>query len=151
MIIVNNNILNKFSSLNKLIRITALCLRFINNAKIKTGRITEFLTTQELNNANAHIVKIYQKIHFKEELSQLKTNGIVSGKSQIASLSPFLDEQNIIRVGGRLQNSTLSYNAKHPILLPAKSSFTQLVIAHKHHKQLHAGVQATIAAIRTKY
>lgn len=53
--------------------------------------------------------------------------------------------------GRRLQNATMGMDAKHPILLPAHHPFTQLVIAHEHQKHLHAGVQATLAAVRAKY
>lgn len=52
-------------------------------------------------------------------------------------------------VGGRLQN-TMSSDTKHPILLPAKHPFTQLVIAYEHRRQQHAGAQTTAAA-RAKY
>jgi len=115
------------------------------------NRRSGYLSTQELNTANIAIIKIVQGLHFKEELAQLKTKGTVAKRSQLLSLSPFLDEQGIIRVGGRLRHSALGYNERHPILLSPNSSFIQLVIAHEHRKQLHAGVQATLAAIRTRY
>jgi len=153
MVITNDDydFLYKYSSLNRLVRIIAFCIRFINNTKVKTNRKLGHLSTQELNTANITIIKIVQGFHFKEELAQLKTKETVAKTSQLLSLSPFLDEQGIIRVSGRLRHSALRYNEKHPILLPPKSSFTQLVIAHEHRKQLHAGVQATLAAIRTRY
>jgi len=109
-------------------------MRFINNTKVKTNKRLGHLSTQELNTANITIIKIVQGLHFKEELAQLKTKGTVAKGSQLLSLSPFLDDQGIIRVGGRLRHSALDYNEKHPILLPPKFSFTQLVIAHEHLK-----------------
>jgi len=98
-----------------------------------------------------HIIKRVQADEFAEELHNLQTKGRVPRKSNLLSLSLFLDQQDVIRVGGRLANSLVSYDKMHPIILPAKSFFTHLIIAHEHHKQLHAGVQTTLAAVRNKY
>ena len=43
-----------------------------------------------------------------------------AGKCRITQLDQFIDESNVIRVGGRLQNSYISDDCKHPILLPRK-------------------------------
>ncbi|GJQ85757.1 hypothetical protein Trydic_g20319 [Trypoxylus dichotomus] len=51
---------------------------------------------------------------------------------------PFMDEEGIIRVGGRLKR------------LPAKHPLTRLIILNGHYKQLYTGTQETIVAIRTK-
>ncbi|GJQ75152.1 hypothetical protein Trydic_g5302 [Trypoxylus dichotomus] len=56
-----------------------------------------------------------------------------------------------MRVGGRLKHSNIPYDQKHQILLSAKHHFTKLIIQHEHIKQLHAGTQSTIAAVRMKY
>lgn len=37
------------------------------------------------------------------------------------SLSLFINQDDILRVGGRLENSDYSYDKKHPYLVPAKS------------------------------
>lgn len=51
----------------------------------------------------------------------------------------FIDTVGILRVGGRLQQSALSYNTKHPILPPKRSRLTLLTIGYYHIKYLHAG------------
>jgi len=115
-----HELFTRFSSLNKLIRITALCLRFIKNSKSKpaikdTGRIV----TRELTEANLRLVKIVQKTAFEQDLNNLITKRCMSRRSKLISLNPFIDSQNIIRVGGRLQKSAMLPDAKHPILLPS--------------------------------
>jgi len=146
------DLFERFSSLNKLIRISALCLRFSHNSKNKVeNKIIGRITTQELVKSTLRLVKIIQETTFKEDLQALKSKGCVSRRSSLLSLSPFIDEQNIIRVGGRLQNAAIGPDARHPILLPAHHPFTQLVIAHEHQRHFHAGAQATFAAVRTKY
>lgn len=44
----------------------------------------------------------------------------------------------------------MPFSQKHPILLP-KSSITSLIIQNEHHAHLHAGVQATLYAVRRRY
>lgn len=101
--------------------------------------------------SNLQLVKIIQEAAFKEDLQALKSKGHVSRKSSLLNLAPFIDKQNVIRVGGRLQNAAISPDARHPILLSANHPFTHLVIAQEHQRQLHAGAQATLAAVRVKY
>lgn len=143
---------DRFSSLNKLIRINALCLRFTHNLISGTEeRITDRITTQELEKSNSRLIKIVQRGAFKEDLQALKSKGCVLRKNNLSSLCPFIDKQGIIRVGGRLQNAAIVLDARHPILLPANHPFTRLIIAYEHQRQLHAGAQTTLAAIRIKY
>ena len=40
-------------------------------------------------------------------------------KGEFKTLSPFTDEKGIIRVGGRLDKAIVSYETKHPALLPS--------------------------------
>jgi len=54
-------------------------------------------------------------------------------------------------VSGRLAAFDLPYAAKHPILLPGHYPFSHLIIRHEHERHLHAGAQATLAAIRQIY
>ncbi|GFV57132.1 integrase catalytic domain-containing protein [Trichonephila clavipes] len=51
------------------------------------------------------------------------------------------DEMNmvLVRVGGRLQNSQLPFNSKHPIILPSQHSISELLIKEQHIAHLHAG------------
>ncbi|GFV70433.1 integrase catalytic domain-containing protein [Trichonephila clavipes] len=49
------------------------------------------------------------------------------------------DEHGLVRVGGRLQNSQLPINSKHPIILPSQHSISELLIKEQHIAHLHAG------------
>lgn len=72
-------------------------------------------------------------------------------KGSLMSLSPFLDSNNLIRVGGRLDNSPYSFDTKHPILLCSKNHLTKLIFEYYHFKYLHAGPQLLLANIRQTY
>ncbi|GBL78500.1 hypothetical protein AVEN_42982-1 [Araneus ventricosus] len=57
----------------------------------------------------------------------------------------------MLRVGGRLRNSILPYNSKHPILLPAKHKVIDMIILYYHKIQFHSGPQALLYNIRQKF
>ena len=53
--------------------------------------------------------------------SHKEQNAKISRQSSLLKLDPFIDEEGLIRVGGRLKNSTLPFEVKHPIVLPRSS------------------------------
>ena len=67
-------------------------------------------------------------------------------------MSPFIDSEGIVRVGGRLGKSMFTYycSVKHPILLP-KDSYTTLIMQEIHRKNYHAGPQTLLMLTRQKY
>jgi hypothetical protein len=46
-----------------------------------------------------------------------------------------------------LQNSSLTYDVKHPSVLPNGHHLIKMLVKHVHTEQLHAGVQGTLAAL----
>ena len=71
-------------------------------------------------------------------------------KGEFQSLSPFVDDQGTIRVGGRVDTALVSYDAKHPILLPSNHRVSFLITKHVHARG-HQGVAIATAKIKTKY
>lgn len=70
--------------------------------------------------------------------------------SSLYKLNPFLGNSALIRVGGRLSHSLLSYSEQHPIVLPPHR-ITELIIAQAHSRTLHGGVQLTLRVLRQQY
>ncbi|XP_075150563.1 uncharacterized protein LOC142224665 [Haematobia irritans] len=62
-------------------------------------------------------------------------NNCIILKKQLAS---FLDRNGLMRVRGRLENSGLSYDEMHPVIVPEKSYFAGLLINHTHQLLCHA-------------
>ncbi|XP_067216970.1 uncharacterized protein [Linepithema humile] len=157
------DIFEKYSSYKKLIRIFAFCLRFINAIKHKQNKFNHKCSNdnlikqvppcsnEELENAKLALVKIVQRSSFKREIDDISKFGVVNRKSSVLKLNPYLDANGILRVGGRLKHSKLSYDAKHPILIPGRHSFTRLIVIHEHTRLLHAGAQMTLSAIRQNF
>jgi len=68
-----------------------------------------------------------------------------------ARLTPFLDEDGVLRVGGRIKHALLAFDEKHPIILPPQSHLTSLIIDYCHTRVLHGGVQQTLDHLRQRY
>lgn len=142
----------KYSTLVKLIRIVATCIRFMHLCRKKRdSERSSPLSSNELEYARKGLIKSLQRLVFSNEFDNLHNGRAASKKSSLKDLNSFIDENDILRVGGRLKHSNLPHDTKHPILLPHQSKFTKLVIKHEHEKNLHAGVEITLAAVRMLY
>ena len=108
------------------------------------------LTTHDLTNAHNKLVKLLQLCYFPDEIRTLRTDRNSAVKGKVQRLNPFLDKDEILRVGDRLSHSPMPFTQKHPIILP-KSSVTALIIEHEHLLNLHSGTQATLYALRRSY
>ena len=142
----------RFSKLNKLIRVIAYCKRFINNCRLpKTNRQTTTLSTQDLVQARTCCVKMVQHISYAQEMKDLMEHQELAATSSLKTLHPFIDQEGLLRVGGRLQLSTLPYQAMHQMILPPNHHFTKLVVSAEHARLHHAGPQLLTASLREQF
>lgn len=141
---------SKIFDFNKIERILAFCLRFVSNCKVNNKRSGP-LEVAEIENAKLHLIKNAQIEVFHEEILALQRNTTIKHSSKLLALHPFLDDRNLIRVGGRLRSAPLSFSRKHPILLPPHHILTKLLIEREYKRLLHSGPQALLASIRRKY
>ncbi|KAI8440876.1 hypothetical protein MSG28_009178 [Choristoneura fumiferana] len=148
---INNSLIDfeRFSKLLKLQRTLAYTLRFIYNCRNKNKRSGP-LTTDEIHKAFILLIKSSQQQSFKEYNILLKKQSLPN-KNKLLILSPFIDESELIRVGGRLENSKFMYNKKHPMLLSSKHPLTKLVFVDEHIRLMHAGPQLLLASIRDQF
>lgn len=137
---------SRFSSWLKTVRIYVFVLRFINNTRNKE-KYRGLITTKEMKLSTNLICKIIQQNKFKEELIKISQNKI----SKFKTFTPFIDSDGLLRVGGRLKHSDLSFNAKHPIIMPKVHHVTNLIIDYYHVISLHAGPQLLQSIISQKF
>lgn len=146
------DLINKFSTLTKLTRVTAYCLRFSSNSgNARDNRKTGPITVKELNDALQVLIKISQRGSFGQEINELAKDKPLSKSNKLCALSPFIDSSGILRVGGRLQNTDYNYSKKHPIILSAKCNLSKLLVEREHLQLLHAGAQLVLASLRNEY
>ncbi|GFW74204.1 integrase catalytic domain-containing protein [Trichonephila clavipes] len=142
--------ISKFSNFTKLIRVIALCKRFINNCK--SGSMVKGQLKSEVESAHKFLVKTIQQAEYSQEISHLKYHKPIPRSSKLISLNIFLDEDEILRIGGRLtKQPTLSFDQKFPIIIPKHHPITTLVIRQFHLRGFHSGTQMTLSLIRQHY
>ena len=146
--------INRYSSLRKLVRITALVLHFINKLKSrkigvsqhdgnesKDKEISSALSRAELINAeNAWVKAAQADLRQQDNFEQLKT-----------ALNIIEDENGMLRCLGRLKNSDLDEYARRPFILPKEHGLTNLVIKDCHTRVHHSGLRASLAELRSRY
>ena len=131
-----------FTSWRKLIRVTAWLGRLaekIRSRRNQLGGREGPLMLEELAKAEILWIRSAQR-----SLQKRLENG------EFKTLSPFVDGKGIIRVGGRIDKAIVSYEEKHPVLLPNEHRIS-LLITRNEHNDGHSGVATTTAKVRQKY
>lgn len=149
-----------------------------NKTKSQTSHL---LSLTDWKNAHNLIIRIIQQKRFPKEYTELQnlksrklqsthpnthtnpytnshthqyteTQNLYTFKnSPLRKHNPFLDDDNIIRIGGRIQHADIPYNQAHPIILPSKDHITTLIVENYHLRLLHSGIQNTLANLRLRY
>lgn len=149
---IQSDMVIKYSSLTKLIRISSFCLRFISNCRRpEVDRRYGQLSTNELTSATEVFIKFAQASAFSAEVRAVSDGVPISTKSKLVSLHPFLDRNGLLRVGGRLSNAPIAYSAQHPIILPSTDDFTKLLVQSTHLQYLHAGATLLTSILFQRY
>lgn len=138
----------RFSSLTRMKRVLAYCRRLLLNNENKKKK---YLTTGEMNTVLQCCITYYQHAAYETDIEYIKKNGKVKKSSSLISLTPFIDKNNLLRVGGRLQNANLPVTSKHPIIIPSNQHITTLLINDAHNQTLHGGIQLMMTYLRSNY
>ncbi|XP_040150840.1 uncharacterized protein LOC120893181 [Anopheles arabiensis] len=132
-----NSLFSRFSIYHKLQRVVSHCLRFIQNAKRRVGNKVHAkdilpLTVDELKAAELKLCYLSQQDTFSEEIQHLQKGKEIPKNSKLKWISPFIDTQGILRIGGRLSNAHLSESEKHPVILSSKHPLSALLAVSIH-------------------
>ena len=133
--------------------------------KKQTEPSSQAISVEELRHSELVILKLLQNETFEPEIKILRScavtksnlnrvqtkrrNHSMKGTSSLYRLDPFLDSDDMLRVGGRLQRAHVPYDLKHPIILPRKSHITELIVRHHHHRVEHQGRGITLNYLRS--
>lgn len=149
--------LEYFSSWYRAKKAVALCIRYVRkvrqrvtekeklSSKVATRRTP--LTVEEMKQAEIVILRAAQSHSFKV----CKENVIPNEEKNntLNKLDPFVDNDGIIRVGGRLRLADLQESAKFPAILPKNGHVTTLIIKHYHERLHHQGRSSTLNEVRS--
>jgi hypothetical protein len=134
----------RWSSWLKTIQVMAWAVRCCSLSGVR--KIT--LDVDEQDRGELEIIRLVQQEAVQETLNDLQ-HGLLPQKGPLRNLSPILDSEGIIRVGGRLHKSALPYEVKHPAILPKNHHVVMLIIRHYHEAGEHVrGIDGMLSDIR---
>ena len=137
------------------------------NVKERNKGITSYnpVDVKALQRAELQIIKMAQSEAFREEIRLFRDVNVklqvadqdinkdriktMKKSSSLYKLDPFLDEDGVLRVGGRLGKSSVPYDVKYPVILPKKGHVTNLILCHYHQLVKHQGRGITQNEIRS--
>ncbi|XP_069105120.1 uncharacterized protein [Argopecten irradians] len=108
----------KFSSFKRLVNAFKVLRNFVRKSKV-----TE-VCQQEVDmykDTQTFILKVVQEEHYSNELECFRTGHPFDKNSSIRNLNPYIDNDGLLRVEGRLINSGEGVNMKNPVIIPGKS------------------------------
>ncbi|XP_075163165.1 uncharacterized protein LOC142235792 [Haematobia irritans] len=151
----DTDILLRFSSYNRALRVISYMFRFYNNClsrRRSTIKISNpFLTHKEVTFVKSRLITLSQKKFYPDEYSNLLESKPINDKSQLKCLNPFLSHENIMRVNGRLADSSLPYNERFPIILSGNSRFSHLYLLNLHQLLAHADCTLMCRMVQTEF
>ena len=137
----------RISNWNKMVRVVVWIQRYASKEWRK--KKTEQITVVEIQKAETKIIQMMQRRAYGKEMAEIMTGGMKKGKMDcLRKLNPFVDQEGILRVGGRLANSHEDFSNKFPIIIPKSSKATTALIRWHHAKIEHRGKHFTMSRIR---
>ena len=161
---VLSRLIKRYSTWQRLRRAVAWLLRFrtwfieryrprsINSRAQGCLEMGPLLSVEEVKYAEREVIKHVQRLSFPDVINAMQRIDPSKPPRQVASdvksfkipaymrkLHPFLGDVGILRVGGRLENALIKYEAKHPIILPYPHHATELIISQHHQETGHLG------------
>lgn len=173
-------LINRYSSLDKIIRLTAYVFRFLGNTRAKInqgGRTSDSpKAVEETGIRNSWFIQAQRQVttgllaaedrtaarnfwimQAQRKAYKLEIESIIAGddryppKSAIAGLRPIIDSDGLLRAAGRIGKANRSWEQDHPIILPPKTRITYLLLDKAHKATGHGGTQAMMAYIRFNF
>nr|XP_061819695.1 uncharacterized protein LOC133608465 [Nerophis lumbriciformis] len=141
---------SKFSAWSRAVKAVARlkkCVRRRSGGQVWTDQTTNL---KERRKAEFFIIKLTQEEAFADDIKKIKCNGAekLGKRNKLYQLNAYLDANNILRVGGRLSQSALHHDVKHPAILPRKSHVSDLIVKYHHERVDHQGRGMTMNEIR---
>ncbi|XP_072170623.1 uncharacterized protein [Diadema setosum] len=101
-------------------------------AKEKRSQVKRYgvLFTYHVMNSQKEIL-ILRKMNLTGEITHrenARSRNEIKKASALYRLDPFIDEDGLLRVRGRLDRASMSRDVRHPVILPQKGHITSLLI-----------------------
>ena len=126
--------------MQRLVVVTCYVNRFINNIRKSKKKLSGTISFEKKDNALNMWIQSEQKcVIFSEKFKQ-----------QCKLLQLFLVKYNLYHVRNRYDNDKMLFDSIYPVF-PPQSLLTNLVILEAQRKVAHAGINATLTEICSRY
>ena len=143
-----SKLIEKYSSWTKLKRVVGKIILAIK--KFRKQEVENDLSKEILDEAEKLIVQNEQRKYYDKEIKAINQGNIRDKRSPLYKLDPIIKD-DIIRVGGRLNRASISFEEKHPIILSKKSRVSELIVVHAHVKVGHQGKNAMMSYLQENF
>ena len=130
-----------YSNVQRLFRVTAYVLRFVENLKLENANLVYGEIQEEE-------VSVSKELWYKEVQRPILQDR--KFKQFKVSLSLYTDKRGVLRSRGRIHNASLPHDANFSCSA-AEELFTNLIIRASHEKVMHNGVRDTLTELRTHF
>lgn len=142
----------RFSDWTRLCRVLARLIHVVTSFKKRGGQkgwksFGETPNIRELAQAKTVIIQAIQQDAYKETFKNLREEN-QKNLCTLQKLNPVVDEDSLLRVGGRLSSANLTEKEKHPLIIPSSSHIAKLLVRHFHEQVAHQGRHITEGAVR---
>ena len=156
---LSSELLQLSSNYFHILATTAWIFKFCQNCQKKSSSHSPrpHLEQKDILHAEHWLLRESQKRSFPKEREALLKNHHLPHNSPLKPLTPYLDKEQLLRVGGRLSHSSLAHFQKHPIIVHSKDELTIKYITYLHvtlchcgpsHLLCHAGIKLHIVGAR---
>ncbi|CAH2083722.1 unnamed protein product [Euphydryas editha] len=105
-----------------------------------------------MKRAEIQLLRYAQTQSFSTEISLIKGGKYLNKNSKLLTLSPFLDEDGVLRVGGRIDVAAdVTYSTKHPVILDGRNKVAKLIVQHYHVNAGHGNQEMVVNNLKQKY
>ena len=101
--------------------------------------------------AEKYWIRLVQETHFAKEIDWIKSNKTLPKRSCLITLHPFVDNEGILRLSGRIGHSYLPYEQLHPIILHGNHQITKMIVRAEHLRLLHVGPTMLASSIGVRF
>ncbi|XP_058827066.1 uncharacterized protein LOC131687047 [Topomyia yanbarensis] len=148
-----------FSNWKRLVGTVGFVFRFLGNCRSKVTGIQRNLgppSSMELQQASNYLFREAQRESFPEEVAILlnrnATTKALPKQSAIYTMKPFLDENQLMRMFGRISRCEYAtMDAQNPVVLPKNHHITKLLVRDYHERFHHCNHETVINELRQKF
>lgn len=139
---------DNYSSWLRLVRVTARILLFVRRCR----RIDASMIVELMNKAELLLLKKSQQDSFAQDIELVKQNKPLLSNSRLLTLTPYLDDTDVLRVAGRIDKvEGVSHSTMRPVILDGRHQITRLLVEYHHRKAMHGANELIVNELRQQY